>query len=136
MSRTPASFSLTAVRGATWEDDFEYRDDDENGPPFDLTGYEARMQVRTLDGRYGLSADETLVMELTTDNGRLSIPDPEDGRVVLLVSAADTEMLNPGNAKKVKLAYSVELFRQAGADPEYVIPLVEGSVSVRGEVTR
>lgn len=134
MSRTPASFPLTAVRGSTWEDDFEYQDED--GQPFDLAGYEARMQVRTLDGRYGLSDAETLVMELTTSNGRLSIPDPIDGRVVLLVSAADTEMLNPLNERKVKLVYSVELYRPVGADPEYVIPLVEGSLSVRGEVTR
>lgn len=134
MSRTPASFSLTAVRGATWEDDFQYQDDE--GMPFDLSGYEARMQVRTLEGRYGTTADETLVMELTVANGRLTIPDPLDGRVVLLVSAADTEMLNPDNAKKVKLAYSVELFKPVGADPEYVIPLVEGSITVRGEVTR
>lgn len=134
MSRTPASFNLHVVRGATWEDDFEYQEED--GQPFDLAGYEARMQIRTLDGRFGLSEAETLVMELTTGNGRLSIPDPGDGRVVLLVSAADTEMLNPSNERKVKLAYSVELYRPVGADSEYVIPLVEGSISVRGEVTR
>lgn len=134
MSRTPASFSLTVVRGSTWEDDFQYQDDD--GQAFDLTGYDARMQVRSQDGRYGLSADDTLVMELTTENGRLGIPEPLDGRVVLLVSAADTEMLNPGNDKKVKLAYSVELFKPVTAVPEYVIPLVEGSITVRGEVTR
>ncbi len=134
MSRTPATFNLQVVRGATWEDDFEYQDED--GQAFDLTGYEARMQIRTLDGRYGLSDAETLVMELTTGNGRLSIPDPGDGRVVLLVSAADTEMLNPSNERKVKLAYSVELYQPVTADPEYVIPLVEGSLSVRGEVTR
>ncbi|WP_243350872.1 hypothetical protein [Stenotrophomonas acidaminiphila] len=134
MARTPASFNLQVVRGATWEDDFEYQDED--GQPFDLAGYEARMQVRTLDGRFGLTDAETLVMELTTGNGRLSIPDPGDGRVVLLVSAVDTEMLNPSNERKVKLAYSVELYRPVGADQEYVIPLVEGSLSVRGEVTR
>ncbi|WP_313033418.1 hypothetical protein [Stenotrophomonas acidaminiphila] len=134
MSRTPASFNLQVVRGATWEDDFEYQDED--GQPFDLAGYEARMQIRTQAGRYGLSEAETLVMELTTGNGRLSIPDPADGRVVLLVAAADTEMLNPSNERRVKLAYSVELYRPVTADPEYVIPLVEGSLSVRGEVTR
>jgi len=134
VARTPASFNLQVVRGATWEDDFEYQDED--GQPFDLAGYEARMQVRTLDGRFGLTDAETLVMELTTGNGRLSIPDPGDGRVVLLVSAVDTEMLNPSNERKVKLAYSVELYRPVGADQEYVIPLVEGSLSVRGEVTR
>lgn len=134
MSRTPATFNLQVVRGATWEDDFEYQDED--GQPFDLAGYEARMQIRTQAGRYGLSEAETLVMELTTGNGRLSIPEPGDGRVVLLVSAADTEMLNPSNERKVKLAYSVELYRPVGVDLEYVIPLVAGSLSVRGEVTR
>lgn len=53
MSRTPASFSLTVVRGATWEDDFTYTNPD--GSPFDLTGYQARMQVRTLAGQFGLT---------------------------------------------------------------------------------
>lgn len=134
MSRTPASFSLQVVRGATWEDDFQYEDD--HGAPFDLTGYEARMQVRTLAGRYGLTEAETLVMELSTTGTGLRIPDPQQGKVVLLVDAAATVALNPSNAKKAKLAYSLELYRPAGAEPEYVIPLVEGSVTVRGEVTR
>ena len=53
MSRTPAQASLTVVRGATWEDEITYRD--EAGQAIDLTGYEARMQVRTLAGQYGQS---------------------------------------------------------------------------------
>ncbi|HHA2629099.1 TPA: hypothetical protein ACOEOK_000535 [Stenotrophomonas maltophilia] len=57
MSRTPASFSLTVVRGATWEDDFTYTNPD--GSPFDLTGYQARMQVRTLAGQFGLTEADT-----------------------------------------------------------------------------
>ncbi len=134
MSRTPASFSLQVVRGATWEDDFQYQDD--SGVPFDLTGYEARMQVRTLDGRYGLTDAETLVLELSTTGGGLSVPEPTEGRVVLLVEAANTVVLNPDNLKKNKLAYSLELYRPGGVGLEYVIPLVEGSISVRGEVTR
>lgn len=134
MSRTPASFSLQVVRGATWEDDFEYRDD--AGVPFDLTGYQARMQVRTLAGRYGLTDAETLVLALSTTGTGLSIPAPETGRVVLLVPAAETVVLNPDNLKKTKLAYSLELYRPGGTDLEYVIPLVEGSITVRGEVTR
>lgn len=134
MSRTPASFSLQVVRGATWEDDFQYQDD--SGVPFDLTGYEARMQVRTEAGRYGLSTAETLVLELSTTDMGLTIPEPLEGRVVLLVEAANTVMLNPDNLKKTKLAYSLELYRPGGQGLEYVIPLVEGSISVKGEVTR
>ena len=46
MSRTPTSFSLPIVRGTTWEDSFDYTDS--AGVAIDLTGYEARMQVRTV----------------------------------------------------------------------------------------
>ncbi|RIA19060.1 hypothetical protein DFO63_4179 [Stenotrophomonas sp. AG209] len=134
MSRTPASFSLTVVRGATWEDDFTYTNPD--GSPFDLTGYQARMQVRTLAGQFGLTQADTLVLELSTAAGSLVIAEPENGVVAITVPAADTEALNPANARKVKLCYSLELFKPAGADPEYVIPLVAGKVTVQGETTR
>jgi len=52
------------------------------------------------------------------------------------VPAVATEVLNPANARKVKHCYSLELFKPAGADPEYVIPLVAGKVTVQGETTR
>lgn len=134
MSRTPASYSMQVVRGATWEDEFTYTDT--AGAPIDLTGYEARMQVRTIAGQYGATTTTTLVLELSTANGQLSIPTPTDGQVLLAVSAEDTWLLNPSNAKKVKLVYSLELFVPAGVDPEYVIPLVKGSITVQGETTR
>ena len=63
MSRTPASFSLPVVRGTTWEDSFDYRDAD--GVAIDLTGYEARMQVRTLAGRFGTTTSTTLLLSLS-----------------------------------------------------------------------
>ena len=134
MSRTPASYSMQVVRGATWEDEFTYTDT--AGAPIDLTGYEARMQVRNIAGQYGTTTTTTLVLELTTANGLLSIPTPADGQVLLKVPATDTVVLNPNNRKKVKLVYSLELFVPAGANPEYVIPLVKGSITVQGETTR
>lgn len=134
MSRTPASYSMTVVRGSTWEDSFVYLQDD-GVTPVDLTGYQARMQIRSLAGQFGTSTADTLVMELTTDNGRLTIT-PAEGKVALKVSATDTVLLNPDNAKKVKHVYALELFRPAGAGPEYVIPLVQGKITVQGEVVR
>lgn len=134
MSRTPASYSLTVVRGATWEDDFTYTNPD--GSPFDLSGYQARMQVRTLAGQFGMTEADTLVLELTTTGGNLIIGDPLDGVVSITVPAAETVVLNPENVRKVKHCYSLELFKPAGADPEYVIPLVAGKVTVQGETTR
>lgn len=133
MSRTPASHSLTVVRGATWEDEFTYTDD--AGVAIDLTGYQARMQVRPLAQQYGTTGDPLL--ELTTATGGGLVWDTAvEGRLRIAVAPADHAALNPGNAKRAKYAYSIELYIPAGVDPEYVIPLVEGKVNVRGEVTR
>lgn len=139
MSRTPATHTLQVVRGATWEDLFTYKDPD--GIAINLTGYSARMQVRTIAGRYGTTSETTLVMDLTTANGRLAIPDQsvlaDRGKISIVVSAADTALLNPDNEKKRQLVYSIELFIPAsGPTAEYVVPLVEGKVVVKGEVTR
>lgn len=135
MSRTPASYSMQVVRGATWEDEFTYTLQDKV-TPVDLTGYRARMQVRSVDGQYGLTNAETLVLDLTTENGLLQIPEPTNGQVLIIVAAEDTMALNPQNLRKVKLFYSLELYVPEGMSPEYVIPLVQGSITVRGEVTR
>nr|DAH87218.1 MAG TPA: hypothetical protein [Caudoviricetes sp.] len=94
------------------------------------------MQVRTLAGQFGLTQADTLVLELSTAAGSLVIAEPENGVVAITVPAAATEVLNPANARKVKHCYSLELFKPAGADPEYVIPLVAGKVTVQGETTR
>ena len=89
MSRTPASYSMKVVRGSTWEDEFVYTEDDQV-TPIDMTGYEARMQVRTAAGQYGLSTTDTLVLELTTGNGLLYWDTAPDGRLRIKVEAADT----------------------------------------------
>lgn len=134
MSRTPASYSLPVVRGSTWEDFFIYEDPD--GLPIDLTGYSARMQVRTVDGQYGLSTAETLALELTTSNGLLVWNAAADGKLDIVVAPAAHAVLNPENAKKAVYVYSLELYVPAGVDPEYVIPLVKGKIIVQGETTR
>ena len=137
MGTTPANGPLKAVRGATWEETFTWLSPEEL--PVDLTGYEARMHVRTLDGQYGLSTATTLLMELDTDpgNGRLTIDLPETGVVALRVAAEDMVDLNPLNLRKIVHCYSVELFQPAsGGNPEYVVPLIQGKVTVYGETTR
>jgi len=137
MSRTPSTQSLTVVSGSTWEDEFIYTD--ENGAGIDLTGYGARMQVRTRAGRFGTTTATTLVLELTTANTRLVIDTPAGQtvpcRVLIYVTGIDTKLLNTANVKRVKLAYSIEVYNPA-ISPEYVIPLAKGSVSVSGETTR
>lgn len=140
MSRIPVSYSMTVQRGATWEQDFFYTEDD-GVTPIDLAGYEARMQVRQPAGRYGLTTATTLVLELnsTGPNPLLELFTPAGGTVRngirIRVSASGTEVLNPSNAKKVKHVYGLELYRPLPS-PDYVIPLFEGALTCRGEVVR
>lgn len=86
----------------------------------DLTGYAARMQLRT----YTESAD--VVLDLTTANGRITLGGT-DGTIELHLTATDTEAL-PAN----QYAYDLEVIAPGG----FVTRLVEGFVNVDPEVTR
>lgn len=127
MSRTPASFSLPVVRGTTWEDSFDYRDSD--GVAIDLTGYEARMQVRTIAGRFGTTTASTLMLELSTEGvDPLLVWDTASiGRVRVYALKSQHDALNPDNAKKVKYAYWLEFY-----DGDHVLPVVTGILTARG----
>ena len=139
MSTTPGNASLEVVRGSTWEQSFEYAQSD--GSPVDLTGYKARMQVRTLDGQYGTSGVDTLMLELTSDNGLLVIDTPDGGtvpnRVRIIATPDEHAALNPDNSARERYGYSIELYIPASGDSaEYVVPFLVGSITVYGEVTR
>lgn len=138
MSRTAASYSMTVTRGATWEDEWDYNDAD--GNPVDLSNYEARMHVRTLAGEFGITTTTTLMLELTTLNGLLEIQTPPGGsvpsRVAIAVPPVDHVDLNPTNLRLVKYAYGIELYIPEGDDPEYVIPLSDGKITVKGRRVR
>ena len=127
MSRTPASFSMPVVRGTTWEDSFEYTDS--AGVAIDLTGYEARMQVRTVAGRFGTTTASTLMLELSTVGlDPLLVWDTADiGRVRIYALPAAHAALNPDNAKRVKYAYWLEFY-----DGDHVLPVVAGVLTARG----
>lgn len=135
MSRTPAKYNLRVVRNGTWSDFFDYVDN--TGAPVDLTGYQARLQVRTEQGAFGLSTTDTLLLELSTANGKLAIVTPPNGTVPNRVNIpdltpADFATLNPNNDERVDYPYGLELFKPAGVDPLYVIPLVHGRCRVDG----
>ncbi len=133
MSRTPAYVNLPVVRGSTWEDEFIYTADD-NVTPINLTGYEARMQVRTEEGSYG--SEVAPVLELTTTNGFLVWDTAALGRLLIVVPPDDHAVLNPDNEELVRYGYAVEVYIPAGVAPEYVLPIARGKIKVRGEITR
>lgn len=56
------------------------------GDPVDLTGATAVMQIRPT------ATDSTLILELTTENGRITI-DPLVGKINLTIADTDTEAI-------------------------------------------
>lgn len=132
MGRKAKSHNMTVSRGKTWAETFMYLDET-TAAPVDLTGYTARMQIRTLTGRTGLTTTTTLVMELTTADGRLIIT-PLTGQIDLMVSAIDTALLSPLN-KRIRYVYELELVDPTES-PEIVIPFLTGRISVYPEVSR
>lgn len=124
---SPKKQNFKVYQGSTWE----YRlvlTNEATNTPFDLTGFEARMQLRE-----EISSTES-VLDLTTANSRLIVSNALAGELRLLVSAADTALLPLGGEKKTYV-YDIEVFRPLPA-PEYVRRVFEGKVECFPEVTR
>ena len=103
---------LYVEAGATLTRQFEYLDND--GDPFDLVGYTAKMQVReAADGELALEVDPTINVAT--------------GAVSIEISAAQTSLLTAP-----RYVYAIELHGPDG----YVVRLVEGGVTVSPEVVR
>jgi hypothetical protein len=104
---------LLIEKGATFRRSLVWKQGD---IAVDLTGYTARMQLRTTQG--------AVVLELTTENGRIVLQTP--GRIDLYISAVDTTNLVGVNAK-----YDLEM-----VCGEEVVRLVQGTVTLSSEVTK
>lgn len=128
----PGSYSFAIQRGASFTRRFT-RKYEATGLPTDLTGYKARMQVRTVAGKTGTSTADTLVLELTDGDG-IAVTDAAAGEVTLTLTSAQTLALGAGNVK-AKLAYGIELYKDS-VSPEEVLPLLQGSIAIRPETVR
>ena len=114
-----AKIYIELERGATFDETFVWKDSAK--APIDLTGYSARMQVRTELGA------EVFTDELTTANGRIVLNAPTGG-IRLIISAADSTSLYLEDS----YVYDFELVEPSTK----VRRLFEGSITVLGEVTR
>tara|TARA_B100000963_G_C22573892_1_gene647436 strand:+ start:748 stop:1098 length:351 start_codon:yes stop_codon:yes gene_type:complete len=115
---TAGNFSLTIEQGATFSLVITYKDS--AGSAINLTGFTARMSLRTF------IEDSSAILTLTTENGRIALGGGA-GTVTLTVSASDTAALTAGNG-----VYDLELISSGGV----VTRLIEGSYSIVREVTR
>lgn len=123
MAAEPAIEDIEIFQGAYWEQTLLWKDADD--VPVDLTGYDARMQIRKK-----LTSAEP-VIELTVTNGRI-ILDPTVGYNILLkIAAADTAAL-PATPSDHRWYYDLELVPAGGQ----VRRLMMGRALVSIEVTR
>lgn len=112
---TPGNIDFLCPKGSTFSRTLTYKIDDS---PVDLTGYEARLQVR----EYHYSDEYVLSL---TDSSGLSLGGSA-GTIDILLDAGTTQGLVPGN-----YVYDLELV--VGGT---VNRLIEGKFTVTPEVTR
>jgi hypothetical protein len=120
---------FTVQAGATWtEGPMTYKI---NGVAVDLTTWHARMQVRET-----IASPDPVLTATDTD----ASPDPRlilggiAGTVGIQVEAVDMSPLNTTGVDK-SYFYGIELFKTVGG-VEQVVPLLQGSLTVKAEVVR
>ena len=109
--------NFTIKQGSTFRKPFQWI---AAGTPVDMTGWTARMQVRSEVG------SETVIAELTTENGGITI-EPLEGKINLYLSDVETSAFSFEDA-----VYDIELVDQAGD----VHRDIEGKIKLSPEVTR
>lgn len=120
------TYNITCQQGATFSRFITMKYPDPNSPPsdptyllYDLTGYEARMQVRR-------TVDSTSVLvSLSTDDGSIVLGG-EDGTIEITIAAEDTALLTSSGV------YDLEIISDAGV----VSRVLQGEWRLSPEVTR
>lgn len=110
-----AKLNLTVEQGADFYKRLVWRD--KNKRPVNLTGYAAKMQVRSSAG------SPAIILELSTANGRIAFPG--SGAIELIIAASDTEAIASG-------VYDLKLYTPGGKE----IRFIEGKLTVMPGVTK
>lgn len=113
----PGVYDFTIRQGGTFSRRLTWKDD--AGAPINLTGFTARMQIRTPE-------NGSILLSLTTENGGIVLGGVA-GTITLAITAAATAALD-----WVYGRYDLELISAGGE----VTPLLEGRVILDREVTR
>lgn len=114
-------WNILIEQGATWARTITWYSDDAGTTPVDLTGYTARMQVKTYP-----TAGQTAIVELTTENGRIALGGAA-GTIILTLTGAQTDAL----METAAMVYDLELEAAGGT----VTRLLEGTFEISEQVT-
>ncbi len=118
---TAAKLNITIEQGATYRHKLQLQQGD-TGLPLDLTGIVAlRMQIRIT------AAAPVIIADISVANGKITIPNPIDGWVEMVITDAETASFDFDRA-----VYDLELVTANG----HVTRLLQGQVTLSREVTR
>jgi hypothetical protein len=112
------TYDITIEQGATFSLVITYKDND---TPVNLTGYTARMQVRST------MESATVLIELTTGADGRIVLGGSAGTITMTIAATDTAALTAGRA-----VYDLELVSGGGI----VTRLIQGVCTISRNVTR
>jgi hypothetical protein len=115
---TAGNYNITAEQGASFRRVLTWND--AANEPINLTGYTARMQIRS-----DYFTPDPATISLTTENGRITLGGAL-GTISLYISATDMAAL-------VADAYVYDLELISGAE---ITRLVQGTFVINAEVTR
>lgn len=115
MAGTAGIYNGVIDQGATWTVNIVYYD--YNNVPVNLTGYSARMQLRS-------KFDSSAVLTLSTATGEIVITGPT-GQIAITASATQTQAIASG-------IYIYDLELTSGAE---ITRLIQGQMTVRENVT-
>lgn len=116
MSYIAGTYNMNARQGSTFTETLTVRI---SGNPLNITGYQARMMVRSTP------SSPTVILNLTTENGKISITGAS-GTINLNIGATEMDAVSPRSYR-----YDLEL-----VSGDTVIPLLEGAFIVKPQVTR
>ncbi len=107
---------------------FQFNLQDPAGDPYNLTGYEARLQVRR---SFGATAVE---INCTLQNGKLVLTNAAEGALTLVLAPSDTSSIRFNNKEDDTLdcVYDLEVQSPSGR----VYKPAKGSFTISREVTR
>lgn len=115
-------YNITIEQGANWSLVVTWKDS--VGALVNLTGYTARMQVRAT------VPDPTVIVELRTDNGHISLGGAA-GTITMTLDAATTDAIVT-NGAPIYGVYDLEIVSGSGL----VTRLIEGAATISPQVTR
>lgn len=124
-------YNFSINKGATKVIELTYTDS--NNQPKDLTGYNARMQLRKTPTSQDF--DLELLSGTATPNSSILGMTPSEGKIRIYISAVDSDLLTSS-----VYFYDLELYTENDPfgknDPEFVIRVIEGTISVKFNITR